>query len=98
MADAVFHELEAPPDVVENGGHEVVRASAPDGAASGAMRRAVDDPFVWGRLLVDLARHDATIYAAETELDEAEALARIVEGIRSELDDMPPSNNPGAFN
>ena len=31
-------------------------------------------------------------------LAEAEALARIVEGIRSELDDMPPSNNPGAFN
>ena len=98
MADAVFHALEPPPDVIENGGHEVVRASVSQGAVSVAMRRAFDDPMVWGRLLADLARHAATIYAAETEIDEAEALARIAEGIRCELDDLPPSSNPGAFN
>lgn len=98
MAEAVFHQLEPPPDVIENGGHEVVRASVSDGAVSVAMRRAFDDPFVWGRLLVDLARHAATIYAAETDIDETEALARIADGIRSELDDLPPSRNPGAFN
>ena len=36
--------------------------------------------------------------AIEENPELAEALARIVEGIRSELDDMPPSRNPGACN
>jgi hypothetical protein len=86
MAAPEFHELQAPPDAIEQGGHEVVRAVVVEGAVSVAMRRSFDDPFVWGVLLVDLARHAARIYAAEAGLAEDEAMARIVEGIQSELD------------
>jgi hypothetical protein len=96
--DGIFHALEAPPDVIENGGHEVVRASVSDGAVSIAMRRSFDDPFVWGRLLVELARHAARIYAAETDMDVDEAMVRIVEGFQAELDDDSPSGSPGAVN
>jgi hypothetical protein len=86
MAAPEFHELSAPPDAVEHGGHEVVRAVVVEGAVSVAMRRSFDDPFVWGVLLVDLARHAARIYAAETEMSAEEAMARIAEGMQSELD------------
>ena len=86
MAGPEFHELSAPPDAIEHGGHEVVRAVVVEGAVSVAMRRSFDDPFVWGVLLVDLARHAARIYAAEADFSEEEAMARIVEGMQRELD------------
>lgn len=86
MAAPEFHELSAPPDAIEHGGHEVVRAVVVEGAVSVAMRRSFDDPFVWGVLLVDLARHAARIYAAEAGMGEDEAMARIVDGMQSELD------------
>jgi hypothetical protein len=86
MAGPEFHELNAPPDAIEHGGHEVLRAVVVEGAVSVAMRRSFDDPFTWGILLVDLARHAARIYASETELSEEEAMARIVEGLQAELD------------
>ena len=50
-----------------------------------ALRRAFDDPFTWGVLLVDLARHASRIYALEAGLNEAEALAEIRRGIAAEL-------------
>ena len=86
MADTTFHELEVPPDALENGGHEVLRACSSEGAVSVAMRRSFDDPFVWGILLVDLARHAARIYAAEADMGEQVAMDRIIEGVRAELD------------
>ena len=49
------------------------------------MRRSFDDPFTWGVLLVDLARHASRIYALETELNEDEALDAIRRGIEAEL-------------
>lgn len=96
--DTTFHDLAAPPDVLENGGHEVLRAIISQGAVSVAMRRSFDDPFTWGILLVDLARHAARIFAAETELSEAEAMARIVEGLRAELDDPTDPGTTHAVN
>ena len=44
---------------------EILRASIVDGGVSVALRRSFDDPFTWGVLLVDLARHAARIYALE---------------------------------
>lgn len=86
MADNAFHALDVPPDALERGGHEVLRACVSEGAVSVAMRRSFDDPFVWGILLVDLARHAARIYAAEAGMSEDEAMQRILEGVRAELD------------
>ena len=68
----LFHELEIPPDAREKGGHEILRASVVDGDVSVALRRSFEDPFTWGVLLVDLARHVARVYALEGGTSEAE--------------------------
>lgn len=93
MKERKFEALNVPPDALEKGGVEILRASVVDGAVSIALRRAFDDPFTWGVLLVDLARHAARVYAMETDFSEEEALAEIVSGIQAELDN--PSD-PGA--
>lgn len=79
-----FEELEIPPDALEQGGIEIVRASIVDGAVSVALRRAFDDPATWGRLLMDLARQAARAYALETEMSEEEAFERIRAGIEAD--------------
>lgn len=84
MMTQKFEELSAPPDAIENGGIEVLRASVVDGAVSIALRRSFDDPATWGRLLADLARQAARVYALETEMSEDEAFARIGAGFEAE--------------
>ncbi len=81
-----FHELAAPPDALEKGGHEILRASVVDGGVSVTLRRSFDEAFTWGVLLVDLARHAARVYALETGMSEDEAFAAIREGLEAELD------------
>ena len=94
MMTEKFEELSAPPDAVENGGIEVLRASVVDGAVSIALRRSFDDAATWGRLLADLARQAARVYALETEMSEEEAFARIRAGIEFEsLDPAAPILN-----
>ncbi|MBB2960073.1 DUF5076 domain-containing protein [Methylobacterium sp. R2-1] len=85
-----FEELEIPPDALEQGGIEIVRASIVDGAVSVALRRAFDDPATWGRLLIDLARQAARAYALETESSEEEAFERIRAGWEAET--LDPNN------
>jgi hypothetical protein len=85
MATPKFEALSVPPDALEKGGHEVLRASIVEGGVSVALRRSFDDPFTWGVLLVDLARYAARIYALETDFSEEEALAEIRNGIEAEL-------------
>src|SRR3954452_12354393 len=85
MAKPAFEALSIPPDALAKGGHEVLRASIVEGGVSVALRRSFDDPFPWGILLVDLARHAARIYALETELSEDEALEQIRAGMEAEL-------------
>jgi hypothetical protein len=89
-----FHELSVPPDAVEKGGHEVLRASVVEGEVSIALRRSFDDPFTWGVLFSDLARHAARVYALETGIDEAEALAQIRAGFAADVD--PPTDDSGS--
>jgi hypothetical protein len=80
-----LEELAVPPDAIEKGGVEILRASIVEGAVSVALRRAFDDPFTWGVLLIDLARHAARVYGLETDLTEEEAMASIRDGIDAEL-------------
>ena len=84
--------------MLEKGGIEILRASVVDGAVSVALRRAFDDPFTWGVLLVDLARHAARVYAMETELSEEEALVEITAGLRAELEDPTDPGSTQALN
>src|SRR5215213_11705764 len=85
MARPKFEALSLPPDAIEKGGVEILRASIVDGGVSVALRRSFDDPFTWGVLLVDLARHAARIYALEAGMDEEEALSEIQRGLEAEL-------------
>lgn len=89
MSDT-FEELEIPPDALEQGGIEIVRASIVDGAVSVALRRAFDDPATWGRLFLDLARQAARTYALESEMSEEEAFERIRAGWEAES--LDPGN------
>jgi Domain of unknown function (DUF5076) len=93
MPQGKFEALSVPPDALEKGGHEVLRASIVDGGVSVALRRSFEDPFTWGILLVDLARHAARIYAMETDLSEDDALEQIRAGIDAELE---RPTDPGA--
>jgi hypothetical protein len=93
MTDPTFEALKVPPDVLEKGGIEILRASVVEGAVSVALRRAFDDPFTWGVLLTDLARHAARVYAMETDLSEEEAMAEIRAGLQAEFDD-PSDRSP----
>ncbi|MCJ2112801.1 DUF5076 domain-containing protein [Methylobacterium sp. E-025] len=79
-----FQALEIPPDALEQGGIEVLRAAVVDGAVSVALRRSFDDPATWGRLMVDLARQAARAYVLETDLSEEEAFERIRAGWEAE--------------
>ncbi|TXM73663.1 DUF5076 domain-containing protein [Methylobacterium sp. WL12] len=79
-----FQALEIPPDALEQGGIEVLRAAVVDGAVSVALRRSFDDPATWGRLMVDLARQAARAYALETDMSEEEAFDRIRGGWEAE--------------
>jgi hypothetical protein len=89
-----FEALSIPPDAEARGGHEVLRAAVVEGAVSVALRRAFDDPATWGRLLVDLARQAARVYALETEMSEEEAFARILAGFEAgESSDLPSALN-----
>ncbi len=98
MADHRFEALGLPPDVLEKGGVEILRASVVDGAVSVALRRAFDDPVTWGVLFVDLARHAARVYAMETGLSEDEAMAAISAGIKAELEDPTDPGSTQAIN
>ena len=93
-----FEALSVPPDALEKGGHEVFCAAVVDGGVSVALRRSFDEPFTWGVLLIDLARHAARIYAMETDLSEEDALAEITAGIQAELDDPTDPGSTQAIN
>jgi hypothetical protein len=98
MTEKKFEALNVPPDALEKGGVEILRASVVDGAVSVALRRAFEDPFTWGVLLVDLARHAARVYGMETEMSEDEAMAEIAAGIQAELDDPTEPGSTQAIN
>lgn len=98
MTAPKFEALNAPPDCLEKGGVEVLRASVVDGAVSIAMRRSFDDPFTWGVLFADLARHAARIYALETELTEEQAMSLIRDGLEAELHDPTDPGSVQAIN
>ena len=93
-----FEALALPPDVLEKGGIEILRASVVDGAVSVALRRSFDDPFTWGVLFVDLARHAARVYAKETDISEEQALEAIASGFRAELEDPSEPGSTQAMN
>jgi hypothetical protein len=98
VAEDRFKELSVPPDALERGGIEILRASIVEGAVSIALRRSFDEPFTWGVLLIDLARHASRVYALETGMTEDEAFTAIRDGWEAELARSTDAGSTNAIN
>ncbi len=72
-----FDALHVPPAALQQGGTEVLRAVIIDGALHVSLRRAFDDPEVWGILLADVARHIGRIFARETSMREEQVVEKV---------------------
>ena len=59
----VFDALHVPPEALDKGGVEVLRAVIVDGALHVSLRRAFDDPEAFGMMIADITRHVGRIYA-----------------------------------
>ena len=82
----IFDALVIPPDALERGGVEVLRAAIVDGGLHVSLRRAFDDPEAWGMLIADIARHVARIYAKESAMSEDNVLERVRAIFEAEMD------------
>ena len=61
----VFDALHVPPEALDKGGVEVMRAVIVDGALHVSLRRAFDDPEAFGMIIADVTRHVGRIYAGQ---------------------------------
>jgi hypothetical protein len=83
---AQFEALNVPPTALEHGGYEVLRAVIAEGQLHVSLRRAFDDPEVWGILLADVARHIGRIYARETSMREDHVVEKVWATFEAEMD------------
>jgi hypothetical protein len=83
---ASFEPLAAPPGALEQGGYEVLRAVIVEGNLQVALRRAFDEPEVWGVLLADIARHIGRIYARETSMREEQVVEKVWAMFEAEME------------
>lgn len=93
----VFDALHVPPAALEQGGVEVLRAIIVEGALHVSLRRAFDEPDVWGMLIADVARHIARIYAKETAMNEEQALDRVLAIFQAEMDNPTDPGSTSAI-
>jgi Domain of unknown function (DUF5076) len=82
---AKFEPLNVPPGVLEHGGYEVLRAVIVEGNLQVALRRAFDEPEVWGILLADVVKHIGRIYALEASLREDDVVEKVWAMFESEM-------------
>ena len=81
-----LNDLPAPRRASDIGGTEILRLAIDTQQRSDIMcQRAFEDPFLWGMLCADIARHVAGIYANENAMTEVEALSRVHQGFAAEL-------------
>ena len=80
----VFDALHIPPDALDKGGVEVLRAAIVDGALHVSLRRAFDDPEAFGMMIADITRHVGRIYA--DKFPEEQTVERIRAIYDSEMD------------
>jgi hypothetical protein len=81
-----FDALNIPPPALEHGGYEVVRAAIVDGSLHVSLRRAFDEPEVWGILLADLVRHVGRIYALEAGMREDDVVEKVRATFEAEIE------------
>jgi hypothetical protein len=85
-APPVFDALHVPPAAMELGGVEVLRAVIVDGGLHVSLRRAFDEPDVWGMLIADVTRHVARIYSNEGPLSQDQVIERVRSIYEAEMD------------
>jgi hypothetical protein len=85
-APPAFDALHVPPAALEQGGVEVLRAVIVDGGLHVSLRRAFDEPDVWGMLIADLTRHVARIYANEGPMSQDQVIERVRSIYEAEMD------------
>jgi Domain of unknown function (DUF5076) len=98
MAENRVDTLPLPPAASENGGTEVLRAVIVDNKLEVSLRRAFEEPDLWGMLIADVAKHAARIYATEGDMGEDAALARIRSIFDAELDEPTDPGTTSAVN
>ena len=86
------NELNPPPVSKNSQAHECLRVWCGTDMQQIALRTTWKDPGAWGLLLVDIARHAAKAYSAESDIPESEALERIKQLINAEWDS--PTDDP----
>jgi Domain of unknown function (DUF5076) len=97
-AAAEFEALNVPPAALEQGGYEVLRAGIVEGSLHVSLRRAFDEPEVWGVLLADVARHVGRIFARETPMREDQVVEKVRSMFDAEMDrpsDIGTTNSVG---
>ncbi len=87
MPDVEVDALPVPPEALQLGGIEVLRAFIVEGKLEVSLRRAFEEVDLWGMLIADVARHAARVFATETEMSEEQALAQIRAMFDAELDE-----------
>src|SRR6267378_800273 len=81
----IYEALVIPNEALDKGGVEILRAGLVDDELYVSALRAFDDPATWGEVLGDIARRLGTIFAAEGDLSEKEALAAIASAFAADL-------------
>jgi hypothetical protein len=87
MAEVEVDALPVPPEALQQGGIEVLRAFIVEGKLEVSLRRAFEEVDLWGMLIADVARHAARVFATETQMSEDQALANIRAMFDAELDE-----------
>jgi hypothetical protein len=87
--------LDPPPAATrDKASFELLRVWIADGGQHVSLRAGTwEDPFAWGIVLADLARHIVNAEAIHrTDVDEEEFLGRMLEGFQAEIDS--PTDEP----
>ncbi len=94
MADGHIRgvELDAPPIAQKKEAVEILRVWADGESLQVALEPTYDDPFTWGILMADIARHASKAYAHVHDRDEKKVFARIIEGYEAEM--KSPTDEP----
>jgi hypothetical protein len=82
-------ELPIPPEVTgDKHARELIRVWAAHGKLHVSIATSVwDDPFKWGMMLVDLAKHVANAYHKTSNMPVVTTLERLREGLDAEWED-----------
>jgi len=84
----IYDALALPPQALDNGGAEILRAGIIDDELYVTARPSFHDPGKWGEVLAEIAKRVGAIYAAEG-LNVDDATIQIAEAFAAEMGAQP---------